>query len=435
VSNPSDETRPESVPRGGVPPSWSPTPPQPPGQQPHGQQPYGQQGQPFGPGAQQGMPPGMPGSQGGQQAVAPALPASHLGGLYAAPATSPRPAAPASLDRLAVHLIWEAILVGITVVLVIAALAGTSRMGFADILRPVAYLGLVASGLAFSLRTGTPNLAVGSIAAFTAVLGGHLATSDGWSLLGAMTLAVVIAGVIGLATGFVVAALSVPAWAATLAAAILVQSGALGLSHTGIVPLHVTTYPTSQWLAIFVIVSVGGGALWLIPGVRTRLSGARNAAEPGRWTGMSAGLGAVVGLTGSSLLAGVGGAVMAIFFEEADPLSGGFNLTVAALAAVLVGGVSVFGRRAGVTGTLFGAVIVSTLQLLVEVHGFSPAWEEVPAGALIVLGLGVSRALESITNALNRPRAPWGAAAPPGIVPPGYAAPGSVPPPGSVPEQ
>jgi ribose/xylose/arabinose/galactoside ABC-type transport system permease subunit len=348
-----------------------------------------------------------------------------------------RPAAPsATQDRLAVHLIWEAILLGITVVLVIATLAGASHATFADILRPVASLGLVASGLALSLRTGTPNLAVGSIAAVTAVLGGHLATNDGWSLLGAMTLAVVIAGVIGLITGFVVAALSVPAWAATLAAAILVQSAGLGLAHDQIIPLRITgPYPTSQWLAIFVVVSVGGGALWLIPGVRTRLSTARNAAEPGRRTPMSAGLGAVVGLTGSSLLAGAGGAAMAILFGEADPLSGGLNLTVAALAAVLVGGVSVFGRRAGVTGTLFGAVIVSTVQLLIEIHGFSAAWLEVPIGGLIVLGLGVSRALESITDALNRQRAPWATAAPGGIAPPGFAGTGAVPPPGPAPLQ
>jgi len=255
-----------------------------------------------------------------------------------------------------------------------------------------------------SLRTGTPNLAVGSIASATGVLGAHLA-AHGWSLWAAMAAAVAIAAAVGLMTGLVAAGLSVPAWAVTLAVALLVQAAALGISNGQPVVLHVNgSYPAVPWLAGFAVISVGGAALWLVPGVRTALSATRNTGEPGRWAGLPAGLGAVAGLTGSSILAGVGGVSLATYLQVGDPSSGGINLTLVALAAVLIGGVSVFGRRAGLLGTVLGVIIAQGILFLMNVHAVSPSWLYVPIGGLVVLGLCVSRALESITDALNQRR-------------------------------
>jgi len=182
------------------------------------------------------------------------------------------------------------------------------------------------------------------------------------------------------------------------------------------------------WLTVFAVVSIGGGVLWLVPGIRNTFSATRDAGEPGQWAGLRAGLGAVVGLTGSSLLAGAGGVAMATFMLAGDPESGGVNLTFIALAAVLFGGVSVFGRRAGVFGTVLGVVIVSTIFFLMNYHAVSPYWADVPSGGLAVLGLAVSRAEESMTDALNQPPAP-------GIFPPaGVAGPPSAMPPGTAPQ-
>jgi ribose/xylose/arabinose/galactoside ABC-type transport system permease subunit len=322
---------------------------------------------------------------------------------------------PAPQDSLAVHLVWEGILLVIAAVLVFAALATVPGATFAGIVQPIGAAGLIASGLALSLRTGTPNLAVGSIAIAAGAFSAHFA-ADGWSLWPAMTLAVVLAAVAGLITGLVTAALSVPAWAITLGAAILIQSAAFGISPNPVQFKNPGTfqYPSVQWLMVFVVVSVGGGGLWLFPSVRLRLSRARNAGEPGRWVPLSAGTGTVAGLTGSSLLAGAGGVAITIYqgsfpggvnlASEADPL------TIAALAAVLVGGVSVFGRRAGLLGTVFGVVIVETVQFMIDTNiprnSESFAWLEVPVAALVVVGLGVSRALESISNAMNRQLVP-----------------------------
>jgi ribose/xylose/arabinose/galactoside ABC-type transport system permease subunit len=390
VSEQPEDTQPvQPLNQGGVPPSWSAAPQQEPTVTRPGLPLWGPATQGAWPGAQQ----------------------------------PPPTASSAARDHPFVSLAWDGVLLIITVAVIGAALATTHHAHLADIVRPVGYLGLMATGFALSLRTGTPNLAVGAIAGTTGVIGAHLAT-EGSSLLAAMGEAVAIATGAGLIAGLVVAVLSVPAWAATLALAALAESVALGISNGQVIVVNVSgSYPSGQWIAAFIAVSVAGGALWLVPGIRGALSKTRSAGEPGRWAGLGPGLGAVIGLAGSSLLAGAGGASMATYELAAQP-SDGLNLTLIAFAAVAVGGVSVYGRRAGVLGTVLGVVIVQTVFFLMEVHAFSASWVDCAIGGLIVLGLGVNRVLESITEALNRRRAP-------GAAPPvGYALPGSGPQPG-----
>src|SRR6185437_15020729 len=189
-------------------------------------------------------------------------------------------------DRPVVNLIWEGVLFVIAAVLAVGAIGSVRGASFTVVFGPAGYIGLIASGLALSLRTGAPNLAVGSIATATGVFGAHLAITDGWSMWSAMTLAVAVATVIGLVTGIVVAALSVPAWAATLAVAFLVDAAAGGISGERLIALrNPGSYPAVLWLVIFAVISAGGGALWLIRGVRTTFSATRSAGEPGQWAG------------------------------------------------------------------------------------------------------------------------------------------------------
>jgi hypothetical protein len=110
---------------------------------PSGERPTVQRRQPFMPPGQQGF---TPTPAPGPQAAPPGPPPGSLA------------ASAAASDRLAVHLIWEGVLLVIGGVLVGLALASTPEAHLADVVRPAGYIGLVAAGLALSLRTGTPNL-------------------------------------------------------------------------------------------------------------------------------------------------------------------------------------------------------------------------------------------------------------------------------------
>ncbi|MBO3748323.1 hypothetical protein J5X84_19795 [Streptosporangiaceae bacterium NEAU-GS5] len=362
---------PFSGPPSGPPPGWQPSP---------------------SPGWQASPPPSHP-AEGYAQ---PGLP----GEGYTLPGQPGMLTPPGERDRLAVQLIWEAVLLVIAGALSAVLLFTMPSQAFTNVLAQAGYVGLVASGLALSLRTATPNLAIGSISGFTGGLAAYLAIDQGWSQVAAIGAAVAGAVVVGVVTALFVALLSVPAWAATFGVAVLLQAGLIGLTQARLIAVDLGDYSPYVWFGAFAAISIAGGVLWLVPGLRRPLSATRRTGDPGAWGGPRLLLGALAGLGGSSLLAAGAGIAGLMRLKAADPNSGQF-LTFMALAAVLLGGASVFGRRAGILGTVLGVLIVVLAQNLLIIHAADTWIVTMVMAGIILVGLAVSRAIESITNVVN----------------------------------
>lgn len=325
------------------------------------------------------------------------------------PSEPQQPAEPEARDRLLVHLVWEVLLAMAAVGLVLANLAQSSADYLTSMFGTAAPLGLVAVGLALSLRTAAPNLAVGMIALVTGALAVHL-VQDGWGSGPSIAVGLGAALLGGVLLGLLAMLLSAPAWALSLGLVVVLM--AVFEVLTGGAPagaVRLGEYPVVGAFAGFAVLSAAGGAVWLIPGVRRAFSGLRREADPGRWAGLRAGLGALAGLAGSALLAGGGGildAMRAGGAVPADVMTVTVTVTVSALAAVLVGGVSVFGRRGGIFGTLFGVVIVVAVRDMIAMSNAPGELIFVVLGGMIVLGLLVSRAIEGLNALLDRDRTP-----------------------------
>lgn len=320
------------------------------------------------------------------------------------PPEPPSPPEPEVRDRLLVHVVWEVLLAMAAAGLVLANITRASAEYLPFMLGTAASLGLAAAGLSLSLRTAAPNLAIGAIASATGAFAAYLA-GDGWASWPAIALALGAALLTGVLLGLLAMLLSVPAWALSLGLVIALMGAVEALARGGTAAVRVGDLPYAGAFAVFAVVSVAGGAVWLIPGVRRALSGLRRETEPGRRAGLRTGLGALVGLAGSTLLAGGAGVVDVIRAGGAVPADV-MVLPVMALAAVLIGGVSVFGRRGGVFGTLLGVVIVVSVRDLLAAHHV-PGWAGfVCVGGMVVLGLLVSRAIEGVNALLDRDRTP-----------------------------
>ncbi|OLB79235.1 MAG: hypothetical protein AUI14_10925 [Actinobacteria bacterium 13_2_20CM_2_71_6] len=320
--------------------------------------------------------------------------------------------------RLLVQLIWEGILLlAVALVAVLLGAAAHGALSQAGLWLNVAATGLVASGLALSLRTATPNLAVGAVAAAAAVGYAKLMAED-WSVPAAVGVVLLAAIVGGALLGVLIGLTSVPAWAASLFALAALQAITIGLSGGTMVVLRhgVLRSGEAVWTTLFLVVSIGGSALWLIPGVRAALSANRATADPTRF---SAGrlVGAFVGTAGSTALAAAGGMLLVSRLGAAGPTLSG-DLLLAGLAAALVGGVSVFGRRAGIAGTALGVVLVVLFTDWLTIKD-APFWaRELAIAGLLLVGLLVSWLLELICRALDRP-AGVAPGPPPPFPPPG----------------
>jgi ribose/xylose/arabinose/galactoside ABC-type transport system permease subunit len=330
-------------------------------------------------------------------------------GLLDPPGPPAYPAPPGTLppdgqpegDRAWVHLIWEAFLffvvLGLFVVVRTTDTAVLSGPGLDNFLTQAAVLGLVATGLAFSVRAAVPNLAVGAIAGMSGVITAEVANETDLTYVAVIGVAVLGAAAIGLVLGIVVVVFHVPAWAVTIGGAVTLAGVLLGTTDststplTGDVPDVVDRAPALA--GAVALVSVLGGAIWLAPRVRHRFGGMRYDGDPARRPRRGA-FGALVALVVSSAMAGAGGVLSTVRLGVADP-AGGELTTYTALAAVLIGGVSVFGRRAGVFGTILGVLLLSLVQLWLVIEEAESWVFLVVVGVTILTGLVVNRVLEA----------------------------------------
>jgi ribose/xylose/arabinose/galactoside ABC-type transport system permease subunit len=311
-----------------------------------------------------------------------------------APRGNPRP-----IRELVPHLVWEGVLL-LAAIGCIAGVLAINHEAFAKgrTFNLFAVVGFVALGLALSFRTGTPNLAVGQFA----MLGGMLYTPDGTLLqpiLVALVAGLVLAGIVGL--------LGLPAWATTFAAGAVISGFALvDAGARGTEPLTDRSDP--PWVAVFAafaVLSVAGGVLFAVPAVRRYLSASRPGGDPeaGRFSSRKL-IGALVGVGGSSVLATIAGILQAEWLGASTSYDNG--LLVVALAAVLIGGVSPWGRRAGVLGVALGVVVVCCvreMQLLGNVTGGKVL---AVTGVLALVGVLVTGLLELVGRRIAPPEPP-----------------------------
>ena len=150
----------------------------------------------------------------------------------------------------------------------------------------------------------------------------------------------------------------------------------------------------SLWLIGVAGVSVLFGLLGLIGPLRRMVGSFRPLGNVAARRGAGAGLMAVFALTLSSGLAGAAGVVGAMHIRAAGQSTMLRDL-VLPLGAVLLGGVSAYGRRGGLFGTMLG---VAALTFVLQ-YGIYQQWSPdlvtfTAAGSAIVLGLVVTRVVE-----------------------------------------
>jgi ribose/xylose/arabinose/galactoside ABC-type transport system permease subunit len=264
------------------------------------------------------------------------------------------------------------VLLLLAVVLLLAAFQPGVLQGrnMANVLAQSAIVGVCAVGMTFVLLSGGIDLSVGSVLALAGAVGAWSCKELGFPVPLAWTVAMLTGMVCGMLSGALVAFGGVPPFMATLAMLAAARGTTLLLTQgyplSGLPPAFYTPGWTSVGplpLAglIFLALALAAWVLlrWTPFGIHLRALG--DNPETARLAGLSASRLTLVVYGISGTLAGLAGVLMVGRLWSAQP-SVGIGLELDVIAAVVLGGTSLFGGVGGIGGTVAGVLIMGFLD-------------------------------------------------------------------------
>lgn len=277
---------------------------------------------------------------------------------------------------------------------------------------------VVAVGQTLVVLTRNIDLSVGSIVGFTAYfVGTQLANQNDLSPVLAVLLSIGLGALMGLLNGIIVAYGRVPAIITTLGTlaiyrTLLVEYSGAKTVTTNSLPAWLLDLPRVNLFAIgeidfrllvgvaLLAVFVFQLALTYLPYGR-RLYALGSNPEAARMAGLPAQRTLMIAYTLCGGLCGVAGFMFLARFGNITVVAGQ-GLELQAVAAVVVGGVNMFGGSGTMFGTLLGAILISTLeQSLLRWDQISEFWRDAILGLLILFAVATDAVI------INRLRALW----------------------------
>jgi ribose transport system permease protein len=98
----------------------------------------------------------------------------------------------------------------------------------------------------------------------------------------------------------------------------------------------------------------------------------------------------------SGFMAALGGVVLSSRLFSGQPVAG-ITFELSAIAAVVIGGTSLFGGKGGILGTLVGAIFIATLINGLVILNVSSFWQQVIMGLVVLAAVGIDQYRKRLT--------------------------------------
>ncbi len=265
-------------------------------------------------------------------------------------------------------------------------------------------VGIVAIGMTFVILTGGIDLSVGSVLGVTGILFGLAVRHVG--IAPAIVLGVLAGGAVGAVSGFLIARFGLAAFVVTLGVMAIgrslayIFSGATAISDLPAslgdmvyfpvlgIPMNVAILGALYMLAwLYLTYTKGGRTIYAIGSNR----------EAARTAGLNVLGYSVLPYVISGALSAVAAVLLSAQILSIDPLAG-TALELDAIAAVVIGGASLYGGRGSIAGTLIGVSIMVMIRNGLNLLGVSPFWQGSAIGSIIIAAVLVERLVSARTQ-------------------------------------
>lgn len=266
-----------------------------------------------------------------------------------------------------------------------------------------AYLLVLAVGMTFVILTGGIDLSVGSVMAFTGILGARM-LADGYPAWVAIPVMLIGGALIGLLIGVLVQYFNVQPFIASLAGlflgrglAYVVSLSSIKVEDPAVLWLQSTRirlgefFITPTGIIALLVLAAGAFVLHLTRFGRTiyAIGGSEASA---RLMGLKVARTKLLAYVISGTCAGLAGLLITAYSGAGYPRYG-IGTELDAIAAVVIGGTILTGGRGYVLGSMIGVLVYGTIKTIISFMGAEQAWMQIIVGALLLVFIVVQRAI------------------------------------------
>jgi ribose transport system permease protein len=286
----------------------------------------------------------------------------------------------------------------IALLLWIAAMALTtdhflSSTNLLNVARQAAPIIIIGIGMTFVMATAGIDLSIGSVVALVSCLAASW-LDLGLSVWAVLPLILLVGAALGAVNGVLVRA-GIPAFIVTLAALVSVRGLAFVYSDGYAIPVKDETFiwlgrgailgvNTPMVLAILVALAGWFALNRTRFGLHALAIGGRE--EAARVMGLAVGRVKILVYTLTGALAALGGIVITARLANGSP-NAGMSLELDVIAAVVLGGTSLFGGSATIAGTVVGALFINFIRNGLNLLNVDPYWVQVATGIVLVVAV------------------------------------------------
>ncbi|MEV0945744.1 ABC transporter permease [Rhodococcus sp. NPDC049939] len=312
--------------------------------------------------------------------------------------------------------IIQILLVLLMICAVFGAMAPDTFLAWGNIrliIQNVSILAILGIGMTFVIVTAGIDLSIGSVLVFSGVVAAKAMQATGGAGWGTAIVGIIVSILAGMAwgalNGFLVAKAKVPPLIVTLGT----LGGALGLAQVitggvdirdvppvlvdtiGYGNLPATSIPVISVIALVFIISFSIILHRTKFGLYTYAIGSNE--ESARRVGVKVDRHLIKVYALSGTLAGIAG-ILSLAQYSTTAIAGQSETNLNVIAAVVLGGTSLFGGIGTIFGTMVGLFIPAVLQNGFVIIGVQPFWQQVAVGAVLIAAVYIDQRRRSAAS-------------------------------------